>query len=53
MAITLYEYGLLWKAAGESQKAKEHFDKALEMFESMSMKLYVDRARKALEELNE
>ncbi|MCK4757492.1 MAG: tetratricopeptide repeat protein, partial [Thermoplasmata archaeon] len=46
-----YEYGLLFKAMGEPDKAKEHLDKALKGYTELSHKLWADKVQKALEEL--
>jgi predicted ATPase len=51
LARLYYEYGLLFKAKGEPDKAKEYLNKALTMSGDMGMKLWEDRARKALEDL--
>ena len=53
IAQLYYDYGLLHKAKGDMIKAKEHIEEALSMFEEMGMKLQIDKAQKALEELNQ
>jgi len=49
--IIYYEYALLFKAKGDSAKAREHLAKALAEFEEMGMKLWAEKCRKALSEL--
>ncbi len=51
LAEVLYEYGLMWKARGESEKAVENHEKALRMFEEMGMKLWIDKVKEALDSL--
>ncbi|MBI5000952.1 MAG: tetratricopeptide repeat protein [Euryarchaeota archaeon] len=46
-----YEYGLLLNRKGEPAKAKEHFSNALSGFELMGMKLWVEKARKSIDQL--
>jgi tetratricopeptide (TPR) repeat protein len=47
----LYEHGLLHKARGENDAAREKLAQALDILEKKGMKTWVDRARKALEDL--
>lgn len=47
-----YEYGLLLGTKDEIDNAREHLEKALPEFERMGMKLWEEKARKALEDLN-
>jgi tetratricopeptide (TPR) repeat protein len=51
LARLQYETGLLWKAKGEPERARELLEKALADFEGMHMKLWAEKCRKALEEL--
>ncbi|MEW5936934.1 MAG: tetratricopeptide repeat protein [Candidatus Thermoplasmatota archaeon] len=48
LARLFYEYGLMWKAKGEDGRAKEYLDKALSGFERMGMKMWAEKARRAL-----
>jgi len=50
-AKTFYEYGLMWKAKGDPEKAKECLGKALSEFEHLGMKLWAEKCRKALDGL--
>jgi predicted ATPase len=50
-AITLYEFGQLWKSKGEPAKSKEYTQKALVEFERMHMKFWIERCQKDLEAL--
>ncbi|MFO7619407.1 MAG: tetratricopeptide repeat protein, partial [Thermoplasmata archaeon] len=47
-----YEYGLLFKAMGESSKARKILLTALADCEDMGMRLWAERCRKALQELD-
>ncbi len=51
LARVHYEYASLFKARGEPEKAKEHLDIALSMFQEIGMKLWEEKARKALADL--
>ncbi len=51
MAKGLYEYALLFMATGNKEKTTATLGRALSMFESMGMKLWVEKCRKALEEI--
>jgi predicted ATPase/lipopolysaccharide biosynthesis regulator YciM len=53
LAKFYYEYSLLCNDISEPIKAKEHLEKALAEFERMGMKLWAERCRKVLEELNQ
>ena len=48
LARTYYEYALLLEKIDEPQRAKEYLNRALELFESMGMRLWVDRCKKLL-----
>jgi hypothetical protein len=47
----MYEYGLLFKAMGEMEKAKAMLDDSLALFEEMGLKEWAGRAGQALEAL--
>ena len=51
LAEALYEYGLMWKAKGDREHAEENLTKSLSMFEEMTMKLLIDKAKEALSSL--
>ncbi|MCK5548070.1 MAG: hypothetical protein KAI64_03590, partial [Thermoplasmata archaeon] len=53
LAKTFYEYALLFKAKGEPARAKGHLEKALSMSEEMGMKLWKEKCRKALDEMEQ
>jgi tetratricopeptide (TPR) repeat protein len=53
LSRVFYEYALLSKFEGAPTQAKEHLFKALTEFERMGMKLWADKCRKALEELEQ
>ena len=46
-----YEFGLMWKAKGDADKAKEHLNKALEIFESLKLGKEAKKAREAYKSL--
>ena len=45
------ERGHMWKAKGDLQKAKDDFNKSLKLYEEMGMRLWVEKARKRLLEI--
>lgn len=49
LARLSYECGLLFKAKGEPDKAREYFENALSEFRRMDIKPWAEKARKALE----
>ena len=51
LAQLSYEHALLYKAMGETDKACEHLEQTIAMFEDMGMILCIDKCRKALDEL--
>jgi tetratricopeptide (TPR) repeat protein len=52
LARGIYEEGLMFKLRGENASAEEYITKALGEFERVGAKLWADKCRKALEELN-
>ncbi len=46
-----YEFGLMWKAKGDADKAKEHLNKALKVFEELKLERNAERAREAYKSL--
>ncbi|MEW5937027.1 MAG: tetratricopeptide repeat protein [Candidatus Thermoplasmatota archaeon] len=51
LAILLYDYGTLWAELGEREKAEPLLEEALSMFDQMNMKHWMEKARKALDDL--
>ena len=51
LALTYYDIGLLWKNREDTNKARMNIDIALTMFQKMGMKLWEEKCRKALSEL--
>jgi tetratricopeptide (TPR) repeat protein/predicted regulator of Ras-like GTPase activity (Roadblock/LC7/MglB family) len=51
VAKSHYEFGLMWKAKGEHEKAKEHLNKALDIFEKLNIEKRADKVRLELEAL--
>ncbi|UCG70129.1 MAG: DUF2791 family P-loop domain-containing protein [Thermoplasmata archaeon] len=45
---TYYEFGLMWKEKGDTENAKEHLNKALEIYEKLNLEYYVEKVRKEL-----
>ncbi len=48
-----YEFGIMWKAKGEPEKAREHLDKALTIFEKLNLAKEPGMVRDALKEIKE
>ena len=46
-----YEFGLMWKAKGDADKAKVHLNKALKIFEELKLERNAERAREAYKSL--
>ncbi len=49
LCITYYEFGLMWKARGEVEKAVGYLEKAFSFFKETGMKLWAERMRASLE----
>ena len=49
LARLYYEYALNFRAKGELMRAREYLEKAIDIFEAMGMKWWVDKTNKALE----
>jgi tetratricopeptide (TPR) repeat protein len=43
-----YEFGLMWKAKGDSEKAKEYLNKSLDIYEKLNLEKHMERVRKEL-----
>ncbi|UCE37635.1 MAG: tetratricopeptide repeat protein [Thermoplasmata archaeon] len=43
-----YEYGLMWKTKGDSEKAKEHLNKALNIYMKLKLEKHAEKVRKEL-----
>jgi tetratricopeptide (TPR) repeat protein len=50
-AETHYEFGLMWKAKGDSEKAKKQFNKALDIFENLNIEKKIEKVKAELENL--
>ncbi|MEE8185991.1 MAG: hypothetical protein V3T96_06325 [Thermodesulfobacteriota bacterium] len=46
-----YEYGLMWKAKGDYDKAKEHLNKALDVYRKLKLEKKIKKARGELLEI--
>jgi len=45
---TYFEFGLMWKAKGESEKAEEYLNKALTIYEKLNLDQYAEKVSKEL-----
>lgn len=46
-----YEFGLMWRAKGDADKAEEHLNKALEIYENLGLDRLIGRVKEALADL--
>ena len=51
LAESYYHFGLMWKAKGDVEEAKEHLEKAIQIFEKLKLDKRVDEVRAALKTL--
>lgn len=51
LGMTHREFGMMWKAKGDRGKAREHLDKALEIFSKHNVKSEMDEIERALDDL--
>ena len=50
-AINLFEYGKMFIDKGDKARAKDEFDKALEIFQALGSKTFIGRVEEAIKEL--
>ena len=48
LSMVYYEYGLMLKETGDTDRSHEYLQKALSFFQDVGMKLWVERCKKAL-----
>jgi tetratricopeptide (TPR) repeat protein len=51
LGLTHFEFGLMWKDKGDSERAKEHLNKALDVFEKLKYKRYIGEVKTNLKSL--
>lgn len=52
LADSHFEFGLMWKAKGDFDKAREHLEKALDIFGRLKLEKEIEKVNEALESLN-
>ncbi|MFQ5910130.1 MAG: BREX system ATP-binding domain-containing protein [Thermoplasmata archaeon] len=51
LGLAYCEFGLMWDRKGDAEKAREHLDMALEIFEKLKLERETERAREALRDI--
>jgi predicted ATPase len=46
-----FEFGLMWKEKGDIEKAKEHLNKALDIYEKLKMEKHLEKVKATIEAL--
>ena len=53
LAMTLYEFGCMWREKGDSKRAEEHLKSALNLFARMELQNKVDEVKEELDRLED
>jgi len=51
LGYTYYEYALMWNRTGEIEKAREYFERSLDIFKEINLKIKINEVMTALRNL--